>query len=320
MADLIQFPFVRKEYPGVGNPRFVSDVVAANQATIAAMKAITGLSVVDFAIITGLDFTPGTPNGTYSPGIFYLNDNFYYLGASFTEGLYLAANPTDVMPQPFSDGNSRLTYTLLNGVSTSNPSGSSPIFSGNMNNYRIGLKSIKSNLLAVQATVSLLGNSAFLNVGTTSNTVAAGDDPRFGYTQGQIDNLFAKKADVILKGAGTPYTPLAATDPVNKAYADGAAGVRLLWHGDVFQDGTVNKLGGSITVTSAPLSTGVIRFSHNNGSNNFFVQGIGVDVTQRLAGPRSYEYQGVSQFDVYTASGATLVNCNYQIQMIQYAF
>jgi hypothetical protein len=98
MADLIQFPFVRKEYPGVGNPRFVSDIVAANQATIAAMKALTGLGNTDFAIISGLVFTAGTPNGTYSSGVFYLNGSFYYLGAAFSEGLYLAPNPTDVMP------------------------------------------------------------------------------------------------------------------------------------------------------------------------------------------------------------------------------
>ena len=322
MPDLIQFPFVRKEYPGVGNPRFVSDIVAANQATISAMKAITGLADIDFAIISGMEFTPGTPNGTYAPGIFYLNGLFYYLGASFTEGLYLAPNPTDIMPKPFSDGNSRLTYTLLSGVSTSNPTGATPIFSGNMNAYRIGLKSMKANLVSVQGTIALLGNAAFMNVGTTAGTVASGNDPRFGYTQAQIDSLFALKANVIEKGTATAYTPTNNLDPVNKQYADAAAGVRLLWHGDVFPDGTVNKLGGlpSITVTGAQLGTGHLRMSHNNGSNNFFIGGMGVDITQRFASPRSFEFISVSQFDIYVSDDASANNANIQLQMWQYAF
>lgn len=318
--SLIQFPFKRKEYPGVGNPRFVSDIVAANEATIDAIKAITGLGNTDFAIITGMEFTAGSPSGTYAAGIFYLNGAFYYQGASFSEGLYLAPNPTDIMPKPFSDGNSRLTYTLLSGISTSNPTGSTPIFSSTMNQYRIGLKTINGNVLAMQATLAALGNAAFLNVGTTIGTVAAGDDPRFGYTQGQIDSLFAKKADVILKGAGTAYTPTAATDPVNKQYADGAAGVKLLWVGNVFSDGSITKLGGPLTLTGAGVGTGHVRISHNNGSNNFFVTGLGFDNVARFASLRSYELISTSQFDIFVSDDGTANDATVQLQMWQYSF
>jgi hypothetical protein len=316
--SLLQWPFKRKEHPGVGNPRFVSDIVAANEATIDAMKALTGLGATDFAIITGLEYTAGTPNGTYAPGIFYLNGLFYYLGASFSEGLYLAPNPTDVMPQPFSDGNSRLTYTLLSGISTSNPTGSTPIFSGNMNQYRIGLKTINGNVLAMQATLAALGNSAFRNVGNISGTVAAGDDPRFGYTQGQIDALFAKKTDVILKNAGTVYTPSGPYDPATKLYADSAAGVKLLWYGQIYGNGTSFKIAGPLTVTSARQGTGDYRISHNFGSTNFFVTGMGVDDVAVLSSPRSFIIINDSQFDIHVSNDSSADDAAVRIQMWQY--
>jgi hypothetical protein len=316
--SLLQWPFKRKEYPGVGNPRFVSDIVAANEATIDAMKALTGLNNTDFAIITGLEFTPGTPNGTYAPGVFYLNGEFYYLGASFSEGLYLAPNPTDVMPKPFSDASSRLTYTLLSGISTSSPTGSTPIFSGNMNQYRIGIKTVNGNVLAMQAVIATLGNSAFRNVGTVGGTVAAGDDPRFGYTQSQIDTLFAKKADVILKGAGTAYTPTASTDPVNKQYADTAAGAKMVWLGQINSDGTNFTIAGSLLVTSARTGTGAYRISHNLGSTNFFCTGMGVDDVATLSSPRSFIIQNSNQFDVHVSDDASANDAAVQIAMWSY--
>jgi hypothetical protein len=312
------WPFKRKEYAGLDNPRFVSDIVAANEATIDAMKAITGLGNVDFAIITGLDFTPGSPNGVYSAGIFYLNGLFYYQGSAFSEGLYLAPNPTDVEPQPFGDSISRLTYTLLSGISTSNPSGSTPIFGSNMNAYRIGLKSVNNNILAIQATLAALGNSAVRNVGTTAGTVAAGDDPRFGYTQTQVDTLFAKKVDVIMKGAGTAYTPSLPTDPATKAYVDSSTGVKLLWMGNVFSDGSITKLSGSLTVTGAQIGTGAVRLSHNNGANNFFVTGIGVDDVAVLSSLRSYILVDTSQFDIHVSDDASANNATIQLTMWQY--
>jgi hypothetical protein len=313
-----QWPFKRKEYAGLDNPRFVSDIVAANEAVIDAMKAITGLGNTDFAIITGLDFTAGSPNGVYSAGIFYLNGLFYYQGSAFSEGLYLAANPTDTMPQPFGDSISRMTYTLLSGISTSNPTGATPIFSSDMNAYRIGLKSAKNSILAIQATLATLGNAAFRNVGTVAGTVAAGDDSRFGYTQTQIDTLFAKKVDVIMKGAGTAYTPTAPTDPVNKAYVDASTSAKLLWVGYVFADGSITKLAGSLTVTGAQMGTGHVRLSHNNGANNFFVTGIGADEVAITSTVKSYILINTSQFDIHVANDSSADNATVQIQMWQY--
>jgi hypothetical protein len=321
--SLIQWPFKRKEYPGLGNPRFVSDIVAANEATIDAMKAITGLGSVDFAIITGLDFTPGSPNGTYSAGVFYLNDNFYYIGAPFGEGLYLAPNPTDVMPQPFSDGNSRLTYTLLGGISTSNPTGATPLFSGDMNAYRIGLKSAKNSILAIQATIATLGNAAFRNVGTISGTVASGDDPRFGYTKTEADNKFAQIINVIQKNNTTPYTPTDAYNPATKAYADAAAGIKLLWYGNISANGaTITKLGptsGGLSITTVDhLGTGGYRVYHNVGNTNFFVNGIGRDTSAKFASPRSILNKDASTFEVWISDDASANDADFELTICQY--
>jgi hypothetical protein len=317
MASLFTWPFRRKQYPGIGNPRFVSDIVAANEAVIDAMKALTGLNATDFAIITGLDYTPGAP-GQYGIGVFYLNGNFYYVGTVFSEGLYLAPNPSDTMTQPFSDGVSREIYTLLTGNSTSNSAGATPIFSGNMNTYRIGLKIVNGNVLAMQATLAALGNAAFKNVGTTPGTVAAGDDQRFGYTQGQIDSLFARKANVIEKGTNTGYTPTGANDPVNKQYADAAMGAKLLWLGNVYSNGDIDKKSGPLIVTAARQGTGNVRLSHNFGSQNFFVTGIGIDDVAMTSTVKSYIQISNQQFDIHIADDASANDSTVQITMWQY--
>jgi hypothetical protein len=224
------------------------------------------------------------------------------------------------MPEPFADSISRLTYTLFSGISTSNPTGSTPIFSSDMNQYRIGLSSIKANVLTMQATLAVLGNSAFANIGTTAGTVAAGNDSRFGYTQAQIDSLFALKSSVIEKGTGTAYTPTGNNDPVNKQYADQASGVKLLWNGNVFSDGSITKLSGSLIVTGAQVGTGHVRLSHNNAANNFFVTGMGIDVVTPFCSLRSYNLIDTSQFDIYVSNDGSADNATVQMQMWQYSF
>jgi hypothetical protein len=312
----LPWPFKRKEYPGIVNPRFVSDILASNEAVIDAVKCITGLNDKDFAIISGIDYALGSP-GKYSAGIFYLNGAFYYTD-QFQEGLFLAAGSVDVMPQPFEDGNRREIYTLLTGQVTSNPAGASPKFLGDMKPYRINLKALSTTITSILATISSLGNAAFRNVGTTSGTVAAGDDSRFGYSQGQIDALFTKKDNVIEKGTNTPYTPTGPLDPVNKQYSDANRGPKLLWAGVLYMNGDVVKYAGSLTITSAPVGTGHVRVSHNNGANNFFVTGLGIDDVTPFCSPRSYVRISEKQFDVYVSNDGSADNATVEIQMWQY--
>lgn len=321
--SLLPWPFSRKQYPGVDNPRFVSDIVAANQATIDAMKALTGLAELDFSIITGLDFTPGSPNGTYSPGIFYFNGLFYHMGGSFGEGLYLAPNPTDWMPQPFGDGISRLTYTLFNSISTSNPSGATPLFSGDMNGYRIGLKSIKANIISMQATLAMLGNAAFRNIGTISGTVAAGDDPRFGYTKTEADNKFAQIINVLQKNNTTPFTPTDAYNPATKAYADAAAGIKLLWLGNISANaGTITKLApssGGLNITTVDLlGGGGYRVYHGIGSTSYFISGLGRDSSVKYVSPRSILNADTNTFEVWLSDDDSGNNADFQLGIFQY--
>jgi len=280
--SLFTWPFKRKQYAGLGNPRFVGDIVAANEAINDALAAIIGTTNIaaggtliigqsyvvmggsitynsslytvgqvftavagfttfttsaggyvvsnDFFIVSGLDFIGGVTN-TFNPGIFYLQGQFYIINAPFTEGLYLAANPTDTMPQPFGDGNSRNIYTLMQAVTTSTPSGTTtPEFLGNMNAYRIGLKYINTLIQALVVTTSSLGSAAFK---TVTNTPTAGQIPYWDnlYTKTQISNGFLK-----IDGSNGPMTgplvlnadPTDAKGAATKSYVDSQGAKRLV--------------------------------------------------------------------------------------------
>lgn len=252
--SLFQWPFKRKQYPGINNPRFVGDVVASNEAVLDGLMYLTGLSATDFAIIWGLEHI--LPADTYNPGVIYLNGNFYYVRGTFAANLYLAPQTEDTMIQPFGDGTPRKIYQLLYAIpSAGSTPTTSPIFTGEMNQYRLGLKTLNSNIQAILTTLSLLKGAAFQNVGVTAGTVAAGDDARFGYTKTDIDNLFAKKVDVIIKNGGTAYTPIQATDPANKGYVDGTSALRMISGtihiGDVPPGGTLTTIPFGITLGDA---------------------------------------------------------------------
>lgn len=317
--SIFQWPFKRKQYPGLGNPRFVSDIVAANEAVIDAMIALTGLGPTDFAIIAGLAFTPGSP-GNYGAGIFYLNGSFYYTGG-FQENLYLIAGSIDTESQPFSDANARNIYTLLQGLTSSSPvSGSSPQFTGNMNAYRISNSYINSSLLTLQTLYGNLKAAAFANIGTTTGTVAAGDDPRFGYTKAQADSLFALKNSVLLFGNTNTYTPTLPYEPATKKYADESQGSSLLWVGNI--DATaavVTKLGPSastIIVTATRVSTGVYNVSHNIGNTNYYVLGIGLDNFSNIS-PRTYYNKTSTGFTYHASDDASLNDGASQLSIFQ---
>lgn len=147
-------PFLRLQYAGKNNPRYVSDIVAANQLVLDMVQNICGLGSTDFAIFSGLVFTPGSPN-TYTPGIFFLNGVWYYMPTAFNESLYLAPNIQNIMPVAFTDTVTRSIYQVNYGQSTNTIPGSSPQFTGNMNAYRLDLKSMGANIVLLQLATTL---------------------------------------------------------------------------------------------------------------------------------------------------------------------
>ena len=148
--SIFQFPSIRKSYAGLQNPLFSSDLVVAGQTVFDGLIASLGLQPTDFAIISGLVYTTGTPN-TYTTGVIYLNGGFYYVGASFAEGQYLLPTTTDTNPETFGDSISRNTYTLFQANPTSTSTGATPAFAGNMNAYRIDNRTLKAAIAAITA-------------------------------------------------------------------------------------------------------------------------------------------------------------------------
>jgi hypothetical protein len=256
--SLFQWPFKRKQYAGLNNPRFVGDIVAANEAVIDALAVITGMNNTDFAIISGLDYVVGIQN-TYTAGWFYLNGVFYFMPTTFVEGLFLVPTPTDTMNQPFGDGVNRNIYTLLSaGTTNVYTVATTPAFAGTMNQYRIGLKKMKVDILSLLATQNILKGGAFADIGTTAGTVASGDA---SYSKLDTDTAFglkADKSDVLQLDNTTPYTPTASTHPATKGYVDGLA-VRKLASG--------TKIVGDIS----PSYTATIPFGAALADNNYIV-------------------------------------------------
>lgn len=157
MSSLIQFPFQRLQYAGKANPRYVSDVVAADQIALDAITAISGLGASDFAIFSGLEFID-TISGSnyYTAGVFYLNGTWYYQPSDFNENLYLAPNVTGIMPYIFSDAVSRNIYQVNYSQSSASPSGNTPQFTGDMNAYRMDIKTIFERLVITQTATTLV--------------------------------------------------------------------------------------------------------------------------------------------------------------------
>ena len=181
--SLLQWPFKRYSWDGLENPLYVSDIQAANESLLDAIQAILGLGSADFAIISGMGYNGST---TYQPGVFFLNGSFYYIGTSFSTGQYLTGSTSPTLSKPFPDAVSRTIYTLNIGAATSSPAGTSPVFTGNMNQYRFNLAQLKVDLSTAQATLNDLGDAAFKNTGTTAGTLMAGDGT---YTKSQVDTM-----------------------------------------------------------------------------------------------------------------------------------
>lgn len=253
MSD-IQWPFVRLEYAGIGNPRYVSDIVAANQAVLDAITAIAGFGSSDFAIFSGFTFVPGSPN-TYTPGVFFLNGNWYFMSTAFNELLYLIPSVSQIMSKPFNDTVSRFIYQVQYGTSTNISTGATPQFSGNMNQYRLDLKSMGANILQLLAATSL-------EVVTTGARVTLGSLYTVKFTNDQ--SIFITTATV--------------SSSITFDFTGAVPGtiVRLQWTWGAALTLTVTQPSGSLILldsgdtTRAASNTNVMYFAYVgiNGSGN----------------------------------------------------
>lgn len=201
--SIFQWPFKRKTYSGLENPRFVSDILAANENALDGLAALAGLGATDFAIISGLAFIAGVPN-SYTPGVIFLNGNFYYITTAFNENLYLQANMIDTLSEAFTDGNNRFIYTLQQATAVNTAPGNSPQFVGNMNSYRINNAFIAARVNALLGITNNLGTAAFANIGNAAGNVP---DASTLYTQAQVNALLLLKAPSVVGSIFEIYDP-----------------------------------------------------------------------------------------------------------------
>jgi hypothetical protein len=182
MSDLIQAPFVRNQYAGINNPVYISDIVAANQQVLSALTAIAGLGATDFALFGGFQYVQAISGGNYyTPGFVYLYGFWYYQPNITYETQYLSPNLTGILPYTFSDSVSRNLYEVnyAKAVSVSTPGVTSPEMIGNMNGYRLDLKTINYNINTL-ITATTLQNIQIANF-TGTQTLTFGNDQAIFY-------------------------------------------------------------------------------------------------------------------------------------------
>lgn len=274
--SLFQFPFKRKTYAGINNPRFVSDIQAANEGMLDGLLNVAGLTgSTAFALFWGFNYTPGAP-GTYGPGLCVINGSFYLSTGAITEGQALMASPQDIELQPFTDGTPRNIYTALYAAVLNGPvAGSSPAFGGNMNGFRLDNNSLAGFIATIQVRIASLGSAANASIGQGAGQVAAGNDPRFGYTIAQMNAIFAQIANVLTFGNTTPFTPTQLYDPATKAYVD-ANSFPILAKGFT-NVGNADPTGGTLQTFSLGLTLGntnyKVLFDIQSNSSNPAVDG-----------------------------------------------
>ena len=169
MSVELQFPNVRKQYTGVANPLFVSDISNLTENLLIAMANVLGLGPTDFAIISGMEYNSGA--GTYAVGIVYMSGVFYYSNAVLTEGKYLQPSLTNALSKTFPDTVARYIYQVNNAV-TSNTlvTGGSPVpFTGNMDIYRLNNLATQNLLKGdIQGVLKAFGDNFIISGGAVT--------------------------------------------------------------------------------------------------------------------------------------------------------
>ena len=172
---MIQFPNNRLTYTGKQGPVYDNDGQNAINGLFSAINMLLGLSPTGFAILSGFAVVGNTGgNNIFGPGYFYLNGIVYY-SSTITEGQCLVPNITQINNAQFSDGVSRNTYQIYDSTTSNTVTGStSPLFTYNMDSYRLNLTVLNNLITALQSSVSSLSSGKADKVsGATNNNFAA---------------------------------------------------------------------------------------------------------------------------------------------------
>jgi hypothetical protein len=144
LADIYQWPFIRKYVDSVGNPRLITDISNTQQALFDMVKAqYDGCPVSTLAIISGCNLVAGSPN-KYSSGYIYFKDSagvegiYWVSNLLITETGYATVTSADAGDYVFSDNVSRKIYTFYTaGYAASSPGTGMPEWAGSMDEYRV---------------------------------------------------------------------------------------------------------------------------------------------------------------------------------------
>jgi len=196
MADLYDFPFLKKIFsPSTAVPQYNDDFVAMSEGIHAAMRAIlgfngVGLPNVGFWILDGMVLS----GGVYTPGICWLNGVFYMMKTSITPGLCLEPDVTN--SATITNGAFTNSLYTLNYMKTRPAPAilglTSPVFTGSMDYYRLGLvsnKIYKAQLRESEDFSAFNGIPAFYHgyIGDTVTSTMGTD-----FATASTDNIFRK--------------------------------------------------------------------------------------------------------------------------------
>ena len=232
---MIQFPNNRLTYTGKQGPVYDNDGQNAINNLYSAVNMLLGLSPTGFAILSGFAVVGNTGgNNIFGPGYFYLNGIIYY-SSTITEGQCLVPNITQINNAQFSDGVSRNTYQIYGSTTSNTATGStSPLFTNNMDSYRLNLTVLNNLISALQSSVSGLTSSKADKVsGATNNHFAAlnasGDLIDSGDNAASFD------------AAGAASTAQIAAIAAAEAYTDGkfGSGVGAFTPDSNYKSGTI---------------------------------------------------------------------------------
>jgi hypothetical protein len=202
----------RLEYSGVGNPLFITDIVNANESLLTAMQSICGLGATDFRIISGLEYS----TGAYSAGIIYYNGLFYNCLVGLVENKYLTISTSDIETKIYSDSSTHATYRCYYATQSNIQYGTIPVFTGDMNSYRLNL--------------------AFLNTS------------KIGYTDIADDLITSSSIKVLSAKQGKNLNDKITGLETNMVHIDGFGGVYYIVAAGISLVYTNNYAGGVVTV------------------------------------------------------------------------
>ena len=172
---MIQFPNNRLTYTGKQGPVYDNDGQNAINGLFSAINMLLGLSPTGFAILSGFAVAGNTGgNNIFGAGYFYLNGIVYY-SSTITAGQCLVPTITQINNAQFSDGVSRYTYQTYGSTNSNTATGStSPLFTNNMDSYRLNLTVLNNLITALQSSVSSLSSGKADKVsGAINNNFAA---------------------------------------------------------------------------------------------------------------------------------------------------